>query len=236
MQGNTNAEKLALVLPGKLDTKDYPHMRSHVDFLAKKGYLALSFDPPGTWESPGDIALYTTSNYLNAINELIEHFGNRPTLVVGHSRGGGMATLAGVTNPYITHFVSLMGFYSFTTSVHGAEDDEIWKQNGHKLSKRDIPGTDPVAYREYVLPYTFLEDEVQYDMSEALGTCTKPKLFVLGKEDVLVPPEIVKTGFNLSAEPKELYELGYGHDYRRSPKHIEEVNVRIEKFLEKYNI
>lgn len=74
MQGNPDAEKLALVLPGKLDTKDYAHMRSHVDFLAERGYLALSFDPAGTWESPGDISLYTLNNYLKTIDELIEHF------------------------------------------------------------------------------------------------------------------------------------------------------------------
>jgi len=48
IQGKPTADGLAIVLPGKLDTKDYAHMQSHVDFLAERGYLALSFDPPGT--------------------------------------------------------------------------------------------------------------------------------------------------------------------------------------------
>lgn len=87
-KGSPDSKKLALVLPGRLDTKDYPHMRSHVDFLASKGYLALSFDPPGSWESEGDISLYLTTNYLKAVKELINHFGNKPTLLIGHSRGG----------------------------------------------------------------------------------------------------------------------------------------------------
>lgn len=47
-QGNSNSSKLALVLPGKLDTKDYANMRGHVNYLANLGYFALSFDPPGT--------------------------------------------------------------------------------------------------------------------------------------------------------------------------------------------
>ena len=54
-QGDSESKKLALVLPGKLDTKDYSHMKSHVKYLAIMGYFALSFDPPGTWESKGDI-------------------------------------------------------------------------------------------------------------------------------------------------------------------------------------
>src|SRR3989344_7326448 len=100
-QGDTNSSKLALVLPGKLDTKDYPHMRSHVDFLAGKGYLAVSFDPPGTWESPGDISLYTMTNYLRSVNELIEHFGNKPTFVMGHSLDGALAMEASFRNEVV---------------------------------------------------------------------------------------------------------------------------------------
>ena len=76
-KGDINSKKFALVLPGKLDTKDYFHMKSHVDYLAHLGFFALSFDPPGTWDSPGDIRLYTMTNYLKAIHELIAYFGNR---------------------------------------------------------------------------------------------------------------------------------------------------------------
>ena len=100
-KGNPNSAKLALVLPGRLDTKDYVHMRSHVNYMASKGYFALSFDPPGTWESPGDITLYTMTNYLKAINELIDHFDNKPTFVMGHSRGASMAILSGLRNFFI---------------------------------------------------------------------------------------------------------------------------------------
>lgn len=45
-KGDENSPKLALVMPGKLDTKDYSNMRRHVDYLAGLGHLAISFDPP----------------------------------------------------------------------------------------------------------------------------------------------------------------------------------------------
>src|SRR3989338_7497483 len=107
-KGDPISSKLALVLPGKLDTKDYAHMRSHVDFLSNLGFLALSFDPPGTWESPGDISLYTTTNYLKAVDELIEYFGNKPTFLMGHSRGASVSMIAASRNPKIMAYAAVM--------------------------------------------------------------------------------------------------------------------------------
>lgn len=46
--GDFNSSKLALVLPGRLDTKDYVNFTSHLEFLASLGYFAVSLDPPGT--------------------------------------------------------------------------------------------------------------------------------------------------------------------------------------------
>ena len=85
-KGDFNSPKLAIAIPGRLDTKDYIHNTSLVDYLASRGYFALSFDPPGTWESPGDMSLYTTTNLIKSVNDLIEFFGNKPTLLAGHSR------------------------------------------------------------------------------------------------------------------------------------------------------
>mgnify|MGYP001605931321 CR=1 FL=1 len=43
-KSNKNSSKLAIVIPGRLDTKDYVHNTSLVDYLANHGYFALSFD------------------------------------------------------------------------------------------------------------------------------------------------------------------------------------------------
>src|SRR3990167_2532913 len=148
-KGNEGAAKIALVLPGRLDTKDYVHMRSHVDFLAANGFFALSFDPPGTWESPGGIELYTTTNYIRAINELIEYFGNKPTLLLGHSRGGSAAMLASMSNPAIIGIVVIMANYGPPTPPN----DEA-KQNGFLVSYMDLPpGTSKTSERQkFTLP------------------------------------------------------------------------------------
>jgi len=230
-KGKIGADKLALVLPGKLDTKDYSHMRSHVDFLSGKGYFALSFDPPGTWESDENISLYTMSNYLKAINEIIEYYGNKPTFLVGHSRGGSMAMLAGTRNRYVTHFASIMSYATFSPNIHKHFPDTGWKDKGYEINIRDTPSGYKTKSRTFKLPYAFLEDEVQYDMLDDLGKCKKPKLFIAGSRDITVKPEVVQNEYDLSSEPKEIYTIDSDHDYRKEGHLIEEVNEILGRFI-----
>jgi len=225
-KGDIDSDKLALVLPGKLDTKDYLHMHSHVDCLARNGFYALSFDPPGTWESPGDIELYTVSNYLQAVNEVIAHYGNKNTFVVGHSLGGSVALLAGTRNVHVTCFASIMG----RPTLNKKYPDEEWEKSGRILSQRDVPNKIG-ELKEFRLPYAFLEDMAQYDMSEDLRTCTKSKLFIAGSEDNVVPKQIVEGGFDISSNPKMMKIIPANHDYRQNPDSIEQVNRLLEEFV-----
>lgn len=232
-RGDSNAKKIALVLPGQLDTKDYPHMRSHVDFLSSQGFFALSFDPPGTWESGDDISQYTMTNYLKAINELINYFDNKPTFVMGHSRGGSMATLAGITNPDVIAFAAVMSTYTYNPDINTRYRDEEWKTSGVKDSYRDLP-SDPNKNRLFKLPYSFVEDSMQYDMLDGLKQYIKPKLFFLGIHDAMIKPEVVRKAYGAAAEPKQLYELDSDHDYRWHPELINEVNRVVGDFLQRY--
>lgn len=226
MMGNPHAKKLALVLPGQLDTKDYPHMRSHVDFLQKKEYLAVAFDPPGTWESPGDISIYTITNYIVAINELIAHFGNKPTILVGHSRGGSVAMLAGAAHPIVRHCVAIM------SPMNSSNEKAETKARGYQPSYRDLV-EDPASpiKKKFLLPYNYYVDAKKYDVISAIKKSTKPKLFFHGTEDVLVTSEEIKEGFTIAANPKMMHELHVEHNYRLHPEAIKEVEGVIEKFI-----
>lgn len=221
-KGDEASEKLALCLPGRLDTKDYAHMQSHVDFFASEGYLAVSFDPPGTWESPGDISLYTTPNYLKAIDEIIAHYGSKPTVVLGHSRGGSMAILAGINNPHVTHFVAVMSHYGPSEKPDG--EGEV------RMSYRDLPpGTEKTEERKrFDLPMSYFDETTPYT---GLESCIKPKLFFLGLRDNLILPEDVRETYELAPEPKQLYELASGHDYRYNTEVIKTVERVTAEFL-----
>lgn len=235
--GNGNARKLALVLPGLLDTKDYPHMRAHVDFLANKGFYAISFDPPGTWQSGEDIHEYTITNYLAAIDDLIARHGNKPTLLVGHSLGGLIAALAAAKNPHITTFVAIMSPASLVREEDGelravGRTLEQWRQDGIRPSERDLP-EDSTKTKHFELPFSFAEDAQKYNSLEGLRNFAKPKLFIAGKADSKITPEMVKATFDAAAEPKQYIEIESDHDYRRSSELIKEVNQILGEFLTK---
>lgn len=227
-KGDENSPKLALILPGRLDTKDYPHNLSHVDYLASKGYFAISFDPPGTWESPGSIELYTMTNYLKAINELIEHFGNKPTLLMGHSRGGTVAMVAGTRNDSVTHIIVVMSNTTPSKKGEGKIEDNA------EITFRDTPPNDAKNQKRFDLPLNYFEDALQYNPLEALKTCTKPKLFIRGIKDTIINPIEITNEHEQSAEPKEYREVDSEHDYRRHEDIIEEINRIVGEFLDKY--
>lgn len=232
--GDKNAKKLALVLPGRLDSKDYYHMVSHAKFLAKKGYFAVSFDPPGTWDSPGDISIYKMSNYHKAIDELIDFYGGKPTLCVGHSRGSSMSIVANNTNNKVIGFVAIM--CSLIPGAYTNGVDEVWEKQGYYDFPRDLPPGGGPKDKVYRLPYSFFEDQRAYDLEEGLRNSNNPKLFIYGKHDDLATPDKVKQLYKLANAPKEIYELDNDHDYRHSPDKISEVEVAMGEFLDEYQL
>jgi len=228
-KGDQSSPKLAIVIPGRLDTKDYVHNTSLVDYLVDRGYFALSFDPPGTWESPGDVELYTTTNCLKALDELIEYFGNKPTLLAGHSRGGTIAMLAGPKNPNVTHFVPIFSYYG---APNDPEPERI--VDGKVISYRDLPpGTERTKdQKRFDLPLNYFKDGARYNALPNLRNCTKPKLFFYGTQDKMNDPEEVKEAFRESAEPKMIHAIDSEHDYRLLSQAVEEVNRTIGEFLD----
>lgn len=230
-KGDPVSPRIAIVVPGRLDTKDYVHNTSLVECLANRGYFALSFDPPGTWESPGGMELYTTTNCIRAVNELIEHFDNKPTLVAGHSRGGTIAMLMGPQNSHISHIISIFSYYGVPSDP---EPERI--VNGKLISYRDIPpGTIRTqAQKKFELPLEYFKDGEQYDALKNLKNYTKPKLFFYGTQDTMNAPEDVKEAYEKSAEPKEIQAIDAEHDYRLIPAAVTAVNEVIGRFLDKY--
>jgi len=229
-KGDPLSHKLAIITPGRLDTKDYIHNTSLVDMLAKEGYYALSFDPPGTWESTGSIELYTMTNCLKAIDELIEHFGNKPTVLLGHSRGGSITMYAAPRNPSVTHFVSIFSSYGVPTPP--TSDDEIIDDKLVEL--RDLP---PGAQRSstkkrYELPLWYFEDAKPYNALSALRTCKKPKLFFYAEQDTINNPEHTKEAYRASAQPKKLLAINTEHDYRLHADKVAEINKAVKEFLQ----
>jgi pimeloyl-ACP methyl ester carboxylesterase len=229
-QGDDKAAKVALVLPGYLDSKDYTHMRSHVEFLATQGYFAMSIDPPGTWESDEDISKYSIPNYLAAISELIEYL-DRPTLLMGHSLGGFMASLIAPGNARVEGLVAMMCPHVYMRDQNKASF-ERWQREGVRVSQRDLPQV-AGQFRSFRVPYAFAASSVGYESLKGLETFTGPKLFIAGSHDTTITPEMMKELFDASAEPKQLAILNSDHDYRHDQHAIDQVNSLVGEFLKR---
>jgi len=229
-RGEEDSDKLAIVLPGRLDTKDYACFASHLEFMANKGFYGISFDPPGTWESPGGLELFTTTNYTKAVNEVIEYFGSKPTLLLGHSRGGATAVLAGCGNPAVVGIVTI----NESLGTSSPPDPETIRGDKY-LDHRDLPpGTKKTSEQiEFLVPLTYFDDGARYDDAEVLKTCTKPKLIISSKYDEFNSQAEVKAVYEQIPEPKMFHELNCNHDYRYHPEMVEEVNRVMLEFLEK---
>lgn len=227
LYGDPDASKLALLLPGRLDTKDYINFVSHGEFLAERGYFAVAIDPPSTWDSPGDLKDYSTSNYLQSINELIDYFGNRPTLLLGHSRGGATAMLAS-SNSAVERLVVVNAAYG-NPSEPKPEDIE----ESVLVESRDMPPGNirTEGQRLFNLPMNYFEDGKKHDPKVALGVFKGPKLVIHADKDEFVSMEQFNEIFNSLPEPKVFLQLHCTHDYRLFPEAITAVNKALEQFI-----
>jgi hypothetical protein len=227
-EGDKNASKVVIMLPGRLDTKDYANFVSHLEYLAGKGFYAVAMDPPGTWESPGPIDLFTTTNYIKAVNELIEYFGNRPTLLLGHSRGGNIAILAS-TNPHVVGIVLVISSY-------GAPYPPKSPVNGVQMEYRDLPpGRERTKEQvEFAMSLKYFEEGKNFDTLAVIKNCKKPKLMFSATNDKYYTPREIEEIYDSVPEPKMLFELNSDHGYRRHAEVIKEVNRVMGKFIDKY--
>lgn len=230
MAGKRSSEKIAILLPGRLDTKDYVNFASHLQYLANKGYFAVAFDPPGTWESPGKIE-FTTSSYINALNDILGFFGNKPTILLGHSRGGQVAMLVGASNPLVEGFILVNASYEPPSlpDPNSVRDDAV-------IESRDLPpgGYRTAKQRKFLLSMDYFRDSQRYDPLPLLRECTKPKLVFYSTDDQFIDPKDVERILEMVPEPKMAHELKCDHNYRYYPEIINEVNNVTGEFLDRY--
>jgi pimeloyl-ACP methyl ester carboxylesterase len=209
-------QKLAVLCPGFLDSKDYAGLVALAEALCKKGYTAVRLDPTGTWESEGDIEEYTNTQYLDDIKHVLDHMLTEheytEVLLGGHSRGGQMSLLYAARDSRVTKVLGIMP--SSGRTLVGARRDE-WEAQGVSVSKRDLP-ENPEETCEFRVPFSHVLDREQYAVSEDIQNVTAEVYLVAGEFDTLVLPKDVRWLYDLAPEPKHFLEIqGVGHDYRK---------------------
>jgi pimeloyl-ACP methyl ester carboxylesterase len=214
---------IAILCPGYLDTKDYPHLVHLAELLCSRRYVAVRFDPTGTWESEGDISEYLTSQYLDDIESVLEYFlqdaNYTNILLVGHSRGGQVSMLYSARDTRISQVVGIMPSHG----TYEGPSREEWQRLGFKDSERDDPKNNNQRY--FRVPFQHVLDRDQFDEFNNVKEIQIPITFIAGELDDVIPSEYVKELYDAANEPKTLVLAeGVDHDYRLNIKDIEMIN------------
>ncbi len=225
------SDKLAVLCPGYLDSKDYKHLAGLAEVLNGRGYTVVRFDPTGTWESEGDISEYTTTQYLADIKSVIDHMLRQKeyknVLLGGHSRGGQVAILYSARDARVS---LVLGIMPSSGPVTGRRREE-WEKTRRGVSWRDLPNNENEK-REFLVPFNHVLDRDQYDVVEDVKKVRVPIILIAGELDDAVSPDDVREIFDAANEPKRFLLIkGIGHDYRHSPPEIEMVNNEILKAI-----
>lgn len=229
-------DKLAILCPGYLDSKDYNHLKTLAEDLTKLGYTAIRFDPIGTWKSDGNISDYTTTEYLKDVKEVLEYMlrknNFKQILIGGHSRGGGISILYAARDKRVSEIIGIMA-----SSVMSKNDDRVIeaKRMGFSISHRDLP-EDRNRKIEFKVPYSHFEDNLKYNGLKEIKEIKVPIILIAGELDKMVPAEKVKRIFDNANEPKKFILIpGIGHNYRKYSLQIKLVNNEIIKALVGHN-
>ncbi len=232
-------ERLAILCPGFLDSKDYKHLVGLATDLCERGYTVVRVQPTGTWESEGNLSDYTTTQYLDDVRHVLDHMlghGNFTYILIGgHSRGGKVSLLYAARDSRISAVLGIM--QSSRQSNRWDAQNEEWRKAGFHTSLREMPNTNGTEKKEFRVPYSHVEDNHRYAVLDSIKNIKAPVFLFAGEKDETVPPADVQKIYEEANEPKKFVVIpGIGHDYRRSDSEVRivndiilrELNARIE--------
>jgi pimeloyl-ACP methyl ester carboxylesterase len=215
--------KLALLLPGYLESPDYGHLVVIDNHLQTLGYTTVRVDACHLW-STGDELGYTVTNYLHQVEEIIKSFAPQhptETILIGHSVGGSVAVLAG------SKFTEISKIICLNATIYFDKSNNKWI-NGIRCSKKDLPDN-PSLFREFYIPISYVEDRQQYSVIDALKKIKQPLMILAGEADPSISIiEAIVSDLNIRHFVKI---AGMGHDFRQSEELCHQVAIEIEKFL-----
>lgn len=215
--------KLALLLPGYLDSPEYQHFQVFTARLEELGYVVQALDPCHLW-STGDVLRYSVTNYIKHVQSVIDtHDASDEIVLIGHSLGGFVAILVGSQNPRVSSVIALC-----------APPDLLASQgkwvNGYRVSRRDLPN-DPDHYRTFAIPESFVEDALKYSAVRVVDQVRGRLMILIGEDDVVVTPERTMQIVDRARDPHVVRLPKLEHGFRRSAADCMRVMGEIERFL-----
>lgn len=220
--------KVALLLPGYLDSPNYLHMITFEKRLNELGYTVERLDPCHLWET-GDTNNYLITNYIKQVKDRVNFYSKQnpeEIILIGHSLGGFTTIVAGARISEVTRIISLC-----------PPPDRIgpslrWEKNKSKHSERELPNNTE-KFRSFDIPYAFVTDGMQYSAVNEVKNIHKPIMIFIALDDKSIPPTDTERIVASANNPYVVRQPDMGHDFRLSQDECDIVMSEIEKFLNK---
>lgn len=172
------------------------------DLLVERGFTAVRFNYSGTGMRPGDdlvtdLEAFRTATFSKDVSELLQvldaagvsiapdHIDRDRLALVGHSRGGGISTLASAAEPWNQRLKALVTWAGVSTFERYRDHEKPWRENGELVIQNGRTGQDlPMGVE-------ILDDLDAHgqalDILAAAEHRTAPWLIVHGAADPTVP-------------------------------------------------
>lgn len=230
----SNLQGVAILVPGFLDSKDYPSSIELARELPAIGITAVRFDPRGTWGSGNCPTHYTTTQQIHDVTTILN---DRPRknverqILIGFCYGAYVAALSAAFNEQVTELVAIMPTHTFIWSEGYEGSKDTWRIDGERSYHRDVP--DSASTVTVRVPYSVAEDAKAYSTINPWENLHQPIFFIAGEEDNIITPSSVRRLYEkCPSRHKDLAILpDVRHDYRYDEEQIKKVNNVILDWL-----
>ncbi len=244
-----SSEWIVIFCHGYKGYKDWGAWNLVAETFAEHGIDFLKFNfslNGGTLNDPidfPDLDAFGRNTYSQEVTDahdvvafVSKSYPDKKIALLGHSRGGGIATLVAAQNKNVQKLITWASVSDFKSRFPLGEELETWRNEGVRYV---VNGRTKQKMPHYFSFYEdFIRNEEQLDIQQWASKLTIPHLIVHGSEDKAV--DLSEAHRLHAASPfSELYALNTGHTFgshhpwqeKILPNSLEEIAIRSVDYI-----
>lgn len=218
--------------------KEEPQIQALAEYFKKNNYTVVRWDMTNSvGESEGAFENATVTNYYADLESVIAWAQNQawykePFILSGHSLGGMCSILYAEKHPEkIKGLIPLSTVISGELSLEAYGDEAIqhWREAGFRIVENSKTG------EEMRLPWSHMEDRLQYTVLDHIDALTMPVLLIVGEQDEKTPPaheEILLQ--HIPTSKKELHIISGAEHSFATPSELSHIRSIVKNWDQKF--